>query len=82
VDFSLDANKLFNDAVAATQGGVGALIVFGLIFLILSPWIIPAISNAIAQQRQVTHQREQNLLKIRNSIADRAKRAKKLPGPK
>lgn len=72
--FSLDVNVLFKDAIAAMQGGAGVLIVFGLITLLMLPWLIPAASNAIAQHRRLSHQREQNMLKIRNSREDRAKK--------
>lgn len=85
MNFTLDGNKLFTDAVAALQGGIPVWVVFALIGLIMLPLLIPALSNAIAQQRQVSHKREQQMRKIRNSIGDRAKRlpstAQHLQGP-
>ena len=80
--FTLDVNQLFNDAMAAMSGGIGVGIVFGVIALIMSPWLIPALSKAIAEQRALSHKREQNLLKIRNSLGDRRGKSPTLAGPK
>lgn len=71
--FTLDANKLFNDAIAAMQGPMGVGIVFLLIAFLMLPWLIPAVSKAALEHRKLSHQRERNLLKIRNSRGDRSK---------
>lgn len=71
--FTLDGNLLFNDAIAAMQTPLGVGIVFALLALLMSPWLIPAISKAVAEHRKISHQREQQLMKIRNSRSDRAK---------
>jgi hypothetical protein len=75
VNISIDANKLFDSAVAALSSGkLAPILVFLLVGLIMLPWIIPAASNAIAQQRALSHKREEALRKIRNSTLDRSSR--------
>lgn len=73
--FKLDANQLFSDAMGALDKGIPWWIVFAFVGLLMSPWIIPAVSKAIAEHRALSHKREQALLKIRNSVKDREQRA-------
>ncbi len=78
VNIKFDANRVFQDALAALQAGhIPAWVIFCLIGLLMSPWIIPALSKAIAEHRNLSHKREQNLLKIRNSVKDRKDRAQR-----
>ncbi len=74
MNLHLDVNKLVQDSFNAIQHGLAPWIVFGLVILIMSPWIIPALSKAIAEQRKLSHKREINLQKIRNSAADKIQR--------
>jgi hypothetical protein len=72
--FTLDANKLFEDAISALQKGISPWIIFGLVALFMSPWIIPAVSKAIAEHRSLSHKHEISLRKVRNSVSDRSQR--------
>jgi hypothetical protein len=70
-----DINQALRDVIAALERGRAPVwAIFLAIFLFMSPLIIPAASKAIAEHRKLTHTREQNLLKIRNSVADRKAR--------
>lgn len=82
MNLDFDVNEAFERALQALEGGLPFWMVFILFVLIMSPWLVPAISNAIAQHRALSHKREQNLLKIRNSVQDRQKRLKPPSSPR
>jgi hypothetical protein len=80
--FSLDLNQLFQDALNALQGGRAPFwVVVVLVTLIMSPWLIPAISRAIAEQRSLSYKHEENLLKIRSSAGERTQGRRQLAPP-
>jgi hypothetical protein len=80
--FSLDLNQLFQDAVDAVQGGRAPFwVIVLLVVLIMSPWLIPAISRAVAEQRSLSYKHEENLLKIRSSAGERTQGRRQPPAP-
>ena len=58
-------------AVTGFLASSGPWWALGVLTIIMSPKIIPAISAAIAEQRKVTHKRQENLRKIQNNAAQR-----------
>lgn len=76
VKIDLNVNKLFEDAVHALQSGVAPWIVFCLVALVMSPWIIPALSKAVAEQRSLSHRRERGIAKLRAALASRRRMVK------
>jgi hypothetical protein len=72
--FHLDGNEMFRDAIRAFMDGAPAWLLFGLFALVMSPWIIPAISKALYHHRTLSHKREANLLKLAHKADRRSKR--------
>jgi hypothetical protein len=73
-----DSNEALRDALSAMgllhPPWWGILL---LVALVMSPFLIHSISKALVEHRKLSHQREESLLKIRNSIMDqRAKRVR------
>lgn len=72
VSFKFDGNEALDSLIGALESGsVSPFWIFLLLVILMFPWIIPAVSKAIAEQRALSHKRDLNLQKLKNAVAQR-----------